>query len=26
MDSGTRSIFIRGFSKDDVLACVETWD
>ncbi len=24
MDSGTRSIFIRGFSKDDVLACVET--
>jgi hypothetical protein len=23
---GSRSIFIWGFLKDDILACVETWD
>ncbi len=23
---GSKSVFIQGFLKDDILACVETWD
>jgi len=26
LGSNNRSIFIQGFLKDDILACVETWD